>query len=295
MIEASTCVVCDGEIRKLRAALVSPFLSKRIWNRPPFSVNLVQCQSCKFIFYNPRIDNEETVRLYSGYRSPEYQRMRYASEPWYTEKFNVELASPESYDRRRKILGPILRNHIRERSIRRVLDYGGDRGDLVVGLIEGAEAFVFDISGISPAEGVTSTTNPAECKPDLIINSNVLEHVGFPNRFMEDVVKIAPVGSLIFLEVPCESPFGLARIARRIAQVAVIALTRPALARQIISPGSLCMMHEHINYFTERSLAALMRSASCTVKATGNYFVNGRAGNAQIVWCLGTVDSSRAR
>ena len=295
MIEVSTCVVCDGEIRKLRAALVSPFLAKRIWNRPPFSVDLVQCKACEFIFYNPRLDDEEAIRLYSGYRSPEYQQMRYASEPWYTDKFNVALASPESYDRRREILGPILRHHIRERSIRRVLDYGGDRGDLVVGLIEGAEAFVFDISGISAAKGVTSTTSPAECKPDLIVNSNVLEHVGFPNRFMEDVVKIAPTGSLIFLEVPCESPFGLARIARRIAQVAIIALTRPALARYIMSPGSLYMMHEHINYFTERSLAALMRSAGCSVAATGNYFVDGRAGKAQIVWCLGTVGSSDAR
>ena len=53
--------------------------------------------------------------------------MRYASERWYTEKFNVALASPESYDRRRKIL---------------------------IGLIEGAEAFVFDISGISAAKAL---------------------------------------------------------------------------------------------------------------------------------------------
>ncbi len=29
--------------------------------------------------------------------------MRYATVRWYTEKFNVALESPESYDRRRKI------------------------------------------------------------------------------------------------------------------------------------------------------------------------------------------------
>jgi hypothetical protein len=84
------------------------------------------------------------------YRSPEYQQMRHASEPWYTAKFNFELASPGSYDLRRKIIEQIFRSHIGDRPIKRVMDYGGDRGDLVVGLVKGAEAFVYDISGIPP-------------------------------------------------------------------------------------------------------------------------------------------------
>ena len=292
MIEVSRCVVCDGEIRELRQALVSPFLARRIWNRPPFSVALAECQACGFIFYNPRLDDEEAMRLYSGYRSPEYQQMRYASEPWYTVKFNAELASPKSYDRRRKILEPILRRNIGDRPIKRVLDYGGDRGDLVVGLVKGAQAFVYDISGIPAADGVTPTANPAECKPDLIINSNVLEHVGFPHHHLEEIVKIAPAGCLIFLEVPCETPFGSGRIAKRIAQVGVMALTRPSLARYMIAPASLYMMHEHINYYTEQSLATLMRSAGCSVAATGNYVVESQAGKGPIVWCLGIVGDS---
>lgn len=266
-----------------------PFLATRIWNRPPFCVALVQCQACGFIFYNPRLDDEEAMRLYSGYRSPEYQQMRHASEPWYTAKFNFELASPGSYDLRRKIIEQIFRSHIGDRPIKRVMDYGGDRGDLVVGLVKGAEAFVYDISGIPPAEGVTATTNPAECKADLIINSNVLEHVGFPHRFLEEIVKIAPSGCLIFLEVPCESPFSSARIAKRIAHIGVMALARPALARYLISPASLYMMHEHINYYTEHSLATLMRSGGCSVVAGGTYVVDNQAGKGAIVWCLGVV------
>ncbi len=295
MIEVSRCVVCDGEIRELRQALVSPFLAKRIWNRPPFPVTLAECQACGFTFYNPRLDDDEAMRLYSGYRLPEYQQMRHASEPWYTPKFNTDLASPGAYDRRRKILKPIFRSHIGEHPIRRVLDYGGDRGDLVVGLIEGAEAYVYDISNIPAAKGVTSTTNPAECKPDLTINSNVLEHVGFPHLFLKEIVKIAPTQSLIFLEVPCESPFGFSRIARRIAQVGIMAITRPALARYVITPASLYMMHEHINYFTEQSLATLMRSTGCSVTATGNYVADHGAGKAKVVWCLGIVGDPAAK
>jgi hypothetical protein len=292
MIEVSRCVVCDGELRHLRKALVSPFLATRIWSRPPFCVDLMQCQACGFTFYNPRLSEEEAARLYSGYRSPEYQQMRHASEPWYTEKFNSELASLNSYDLRRTILKPILRDHLSGRTIRRVLDYGGDRGDLVVGLVEGAKPFVYEISGIPPADGVTSVTDPTECKADLIVNSNVLEHVGFPRQFLQEIVKIAQPGCLIFVEVPCESPFGLLRIMKRIAQIGVMALTRPVLARYMLSPASLYMMHEHINYYTEQSLATAMHSAGCSVEATGTYVVDNQAGRGSLVWCLGIVGNS---
>jgi hypothetical protein len=89
IIEASNCVICDGAIRRLKRALVAPFLAKRIWNRTPFCVDLVRCESCGFMFYNPRLDDDDLRRLYLNYRSEEYQQMRHASEPWYTTKFNA--------------------------------------------------------------------------------------------------------------------------------------------------------------------------------------------------------------
>jgi hypothetical protein len=289
MIEASNCVICDGEIRPLKQALVAPFMATRVWSRPPFYVNLVRCKSCGFTFYNPRLDTAEEGRLYRNYRSEEYLRMRHASEPWYTASFNAGLASPGSYKLRRSTLAAILRQHLGNRKIGRVLDYGGDHGDLVRGLIDGASAFVYDISGVEAREGVTSVTEPATCQADLIINSNVLEHVGFPRQLAGEIVKAAPAGGFVFLEVPCESPFGFARIARRVAQVGIMALIRPALARSIVRPASLYMMHEHVNYFTEQSLATLMRSCGCAVTAAGSYLLNGRTGGADMVWCLGTV------
>ena len=189
MIEASSCVICEGEILPLKEALVAPFLAARIWQRPPFCVNLVQCKACGFMFYNPRLDAAEEGRLYAGYRSEEYLRMRHASEPWYTARFNADLASPDSYELRRRTLAAILRQHTAKREIRRVLDYGGDHGDLVRGLVSEAAAFVYDISGVPAVEGVTSTTDPAACKADLVINSNVLEHVGFPRRLVGEILQ----------------------------------------------------------------------------------------------------------
>jgi len=294
MIDASTCVICDGSIRRLRQAMVAPFLARRIWDRPPFCVDLVQCQACGFMFYNPRLDPGEERRLYNNYRSEEYQRMRHASEPWYTVRFNADLASPQSYVLRRGKLAAILRQHLGQREIRRILDYGGDRGDLVAGLIPGAQAFVYDISGIPPADGVAATTDPAGCKADLIVNSNVLEHVGFPRRLVREILAAAPPGGLVFLEVPCESPFGWSRIVRRAAQIGIVSLTRPALALSVARPASLYTMHEHINYYSEPSLAALMRSCGCAIVATGSYFLAGRAGKGDMAWCLGTIPQSPA-
>lgn len=293
MIEALNCVICDGPIRRLKRALVAPFLARRIGDRTPFCVDLVGCENCGFIFYNPRLDDADLHRLYENYRLAEYQQMRHASEAWYTAKFNSDLASPGWYEIRRAKLVPILRQNLGERKISRILDYGGDRGDLVAGLLDGVEAFVYDISGIPATAGVTATTDPASCKADLIINSNVLEHVGFPRLLVSEILQAAPEGGLVFLEVPCESPFGLTRIFRRLAQIGVMALTRPSLAQWIARPASLYMMHEHINYFTEQSLTALMRSCGGTVIASGSYPSSGRAGKADMVWCLGSRASFR--
>src|SRR5260370_10972194 len=111
MTDVSQCVICESDIRRLKCALVAPFLAKRIWNRAPFCVDLVQCNTCGFMFYNPRLEDADLRRLYAHYRLEEYQQMRHASEPWYTTKFNADLESPNSYEIRRTILAPILRQH----------------------------------------------------------------------------------------------------------------------------------------------------------------------------------------
>ena len=288
MTEASNCVICEGPIRRQRRALVAPFLARRIWQRAPFCVDLVECQSCHFLFYNPRLDDTEAGRLYAGYRSQEYQQMRHASEPWYTRAFNEGLASTSSFDSRRRTLAEILRPHLAQRQIRRVLDHGGDRGDLVCGLIDGAEAFVYDISGVPAVPGVTATGDPASCQADLIINSNVLEHVGYPRRVMCEILEASPAGGLVFVEAPCESPFAMSRMARRVAQIGIMAVARPALAPRVLRPASLYLMHEHINYYTDRVLATLMRSCGSSVTAAGSYPIAGQSGKGIMAWCLGT-------
>jgi hypothetical protein len=135
---------------------------------------------------------------------------------------------------------------------------------------------------------VISIADPAACKADLIVNSNVLEHVGFPRKMLREMLNSAPSDGLVFIEVPCESALELGRIVKRLAQIAVVAGTRPKLARHLLRPASLYLMHEHINYFSEQSLTALMRSSGGKVIASGRYSSSGRAGNTDLVWCLGS-------
>jgi hypothetical protein len=286
MIEITSCAVCDGPIRHVKRALVAPFLAKRIWNRKPFSLDLVRCQACGFMFYNPRLDDAELQRAYGGYRSNEYLEMRNKFEPWYTEKFNADLASDSHYESRRAKLAPIFKQNLDGRKIRRVLDYGGDHGDLMLGLFGDAELLVYDISGATPAPGVIATSNPAACHADLIINSNVLEHVGSPRALVSEILQAAPSGGLIFLEVPCEAALGAKRIIRRMAQIAFMAVARPSLASHVIRPATLYMMHEHVNYFTEQSLTTLMTKSGGKVVASGYYPLAARASDEGVIWCL---------
>jgi len=287
MIEVSSCVICAGKIRHLKRAMVAPFLSWRIWkSASPIFVNLVRCEACGFVFYNPRLDDTELHREYGNYRSSEYLEMRNSFEPWYTEKFNASLASDQHYATRRAKLIPLLRYHLGDRKIERILDYGGDHGDLMIGLIEDAELFLFDISEANAADGVKPIRDPAACRADLIINSNVLEHVGFPRSLVNQILQAAPEGGLLFFEVPSESPLGLKRIIRRAAQIGITAFGRPRFAAQITNAAALYMMHEHINFFTENCLTTLLHSCGASVIASGSYPLVSPAGNEKVAWCL---------
>lgn len=286
MTTVTECVICGGPLHTRRQALVAPFLAKRIWGRKPFQVALVECRDCGFLFYNPRMEPEEEARLYANYRSAEYLKMRNEVEPWYTPSFNQSLSEPGLYDKRRTIVAALLRKHLGTRKVTRILDYGGDGGMLVKGLVPGATPFVYDISGAPAVDGVSSTNDPKRCQADLIVNSNVLEHVSFPRRLVSEILDSTPTGGLVFLEAPSEFPMGAARMARRVAQVGWTCLARPGLAPSILRPASLFMMHEHINYYTERSLTELIRRSDCTLQSAGSYTLSSPSGKAAVAWAL---------
>ncbi|MGO9405598.1 MAG: class I SAM-dependent methyltransferase [Terriglobales bacterium] len=294
MHSVTRCLICNGNSLESRRALFSPFIAKRIWNRRPFPIQLLRCKACSFTFANPRFDPEEEKTLYAGYRGAEYQRTRYGCEPWYTEGFNRNLFSPEVLAKRRGPLAAIFREHI-PRSVKTILDFGGDRGDLFEGLVPGSLTYLYDISGIEPVNGVKALRGLDECTAlrfDLIACSNVLEHVGSPRNIVGEINKIAAPDSLYFIEVPSESPFGVAGFVKRFAQQLILIGARPGLAASMLPFGFARLVHEHVNFFSLESLTKLMQVSGLEVLAEGLYrgesfgFGPYKLAAGSMAWCL---------
>jgi hypothetical protein len=63
-------------------------------------------------------------------------------------------------------------------------------------------------------------------------------------------------------------------------------LLRPSIARYILCPAALYLMHIHINYYSEQSLNVFTETCSGKVIAPGTYPYGSRAGEADMAWCL---------
>lgn len=302
MLTASQCLVCDGNSLGSYAAVFSPFIAKRIWGREPFRIKIKKCRACKFCFSNTRFEPEEENRLYAGYRGPEYQAMRQSCEPWYTPVFNQRL-STGTMESRRAPIAAIFRQHLPS-ELKTVLDFGGDRGDLFAGLVRGASTHVYDISGIPAAEGVTAISSLDECAKlnfDLIGCSNVLEHVAYPRKLMADIKRIARPNTLIFVEVPSETPFGIRNYAKRSAQQLVLAAARSKVAASMLPLRFLRQVHEHVNFFSLDSLRKLMEVEGLHVRACGTYPSEGysfgpyKIAAGKMAWTLSSLQLDRPR
>jgi len=292
MKEVLTCPVCGSDrLKQASRAVVSPFLARRIWNRPPFPTVLVCCGCCGVRFFNPRLEPEEEERLYAGYRGPEYQKCRQAAEPWYTPRFNASLTDAAFLQARRARVAEILRRHLPENRPYRILDFGGAHGELVKDLLTGCVPYVYEISHVEPLDGVTACTTLEQCQRhefDVILCSNVLEHVGFPRTIIEQIQRVATPRTLIWVEVPQESPFSRSQMLRRIAQEVILLALRPQLGLRLLRPGGLCWMHEHVNYFDVGSLKALFQAVGWDVLAAEDYPIGGPVGG-EMAWAIGKL------
>lgn len=284
-----SCPCCNSGSLGSSHALVAPFIAHRIWRRQPFSVSLARCAECGFSFFNPRLEPAEEAKLYAGYRTQEYVAMRHAYEPWYTAGLNAKLTSPAFLAKRKAIMAEILRAYRANTQVRSILDYGGAHGEVVAGLIPGAIAYVYDVSGVQPVEGVKACTDVADCRQrafDLIICSNVLEHVGRPGHLVDQMVEIAAPNTAIWIEIPFESPVGATLTLRRLVQEAILLLLRPRVGWSALKPGILRLMHEHVNFFTPEALRRLLAMRGCKVMACETYKLDSPLGPYRMLWAL---------
>jgi hypothetical protein len=251
---AKACPCCSSYKLQNSPAVLMPFLSDRIFGWSPCSIdsswnlttieqgkaysicNSVECRECGLLFLDMRFDDEELALLYSDYRGLGYTDLRNKYEPGYATK-NIELNQIISYkDNIEKFLQPLIPKNPR------VLDWGGDTGKNTPFLGKSEYLHIYDISQKQTVPGTNSVQRAdlRNFKYDLVICSNVLEHVPYPAVFLKSLIdSISNKDAVLYIELPYEE---------------IVKKNKGKKDLQRIKKH----WHEHINFFTEESLRTLL-------------------------------------
>ena len=257
---ATRCVCCAGD-RILRSpAVLMPFIADRIFHWTPVSIdpswglktiangqaysicNTLYCEKCGFVFLDLRFSDKELARLYANYRDDAYVNLRDYYEPGYRERNqvlqvgNVYIRDVEAF------LEPVLKLPVK------LLDWGGDTGKNTPFKTCQTVFDIYDISDKMPVFGArrVTKTEVQSTVYDLIVCSNVLEHVPYPASLLGEICACMGEQTILYLEVPLEeimkAPFtGFHRNKRH--------------------------WHEHINFFSQAALQKLLEACRLNVIA----------------------------
>ena len=247
---AHACVICGSTELTKKIGQFFPFIAHKVADYPichvrlgdqmmfpPLLTNAIRCRSCGFCFSQLRFDEDEMASLYSGYRGPEYTRTRSIYEPGY-ERLNPLIGNtPVEIENRQAAVARFFTRLVDLAQMKSVLDHGGDRGQHIPRACEGARRYVYELSDAEPLAGITKISDlQAIGKVDFVMSANVLELVPYPNLLMAEIRQVCTEQTIVFLDVPLEmSP-----------------------ADDLPESEIPAAFHEHINFFTPRSLAALI-------------------------------------
>ncbi len=255
------CLICGNRNLTRKNAIVVPFVAERIFQKKSFHAWLMGCKTCGFKFFDLRFDDHELDKLYADYRDESYIRQRNRYEPWYTHKLHDRLFNnPGSWNNRRSSLVQMATDYepgIGTR-IKSILDFGGCKGQLIEGIFGDTRKYVYEISNVEVSPGIERAEYPSRNTYDLIVCSNVLEHVSYPHESVRLMYQMADKGSVLYLEVPDEQPHSLFTLAKRSVQQMLLLLLRPKLFVSMLKPGMFTHMHEHVNFFSRESVRYLL-------------------------------------
>lgn len=279
-------------------AVVAPFVANYAIGRKEQPTRLCECERCRFRFFEDRLTTGEVEKLYAGYRGDGYFAARHRYEPWYTRKVNDAIGKDEENKRnRRELVERFVRAHAEVSSVNTVLDYGGDSGQFIPDGI-GREKFVYEISDVTPIEGVTRLDTIGDRKFDFVMLSHVLEHCSEPLDVLSQVKPF--VGNLLYVEVPFEraelrfvgrggiySKY-LGALRKLPPLLTAVDLFSTAARRKLdaIPPLGFMKLHEHINFFDEASLRALFDRAGFITIAIGRETIHGSLGDTPVLSAL---------
>lgn len=255
---ATQCVCCSSENIKSSPAVLMPFVAHRTFGWKPVVIdeswgfltikngnaysicNSLYCTDCGFLFLDIRFSEKELSNLYNNYRGTEYNTLRESYEPGYTKR-NDQLNAGIGYIRNiEEFLEPHLKNPIS------ILDWGGDTGKNTPFKDKNSLLDIYDISNktvILGAKLVTKEEAQAN-KYKLIVCSNVLEHVPYPSDLLVDIKKTMDKESILYIEVPLEN-----------------LMMGNTIDLHLIKKH----WHEHINFYSEKSLRYLIENSGLEV------------------------------
>lgn len=274
---ALVCISCGALVCKSYWGVIAPFISDFVRPEHPPIVKLLECSSCGHRFFSYRFSDSEMSRLYSGYRGPNYFSVRNKAEPWYRESTNSANLNPDIVSSRKQGLLSFLRSHLPpDKKDFVCADVGGDAGQFIP-LELASAAYVVEKSDQKTVEGVKRVSAVTDISEgiDLIVCAHVLEHLPDPVSFIRQTLNAAAMaqGCLVYLEVPLEryhisdamSSAGYKSYLEsllRFRPLLVLADFASVLARGFLNrvfPPLIIKMHEHLSFFTPRSLEECLR------------------------------------
>lgn len=284
MYRIDRCPCCAGESFDRWPALVAPFIADYVLRAPVERCELLECRGCGFRCFDQRFTSEEIARLYGSYRASSYFEARHRHEPWYSRRYNDDLGlSAEVVQVRQEHLLSFVERFVRPAQVEAVLDYGGDKGQLLPAAL-GRTRHVFEVSDVAPVAGVTRLGREdelSEGRYDLVILSQVLEHHSAPAQLLQQLGRLTRPGGLVYIEVPHERVrLGLVprgggyrwyldqlRQVPWLTRLVDLWSTAARVKLDVLPPLGFAKLHEHLNFFDVASLRALVGRCGLEVLA----------------------------
>lgn len=276
---ATRCVCCEGGELESSPAVLMPFVAHRVFNWRPVVVdeswglqtipkgqaysvcNSLYCKACDFLFLDIRFSDSEMSNLYRDYRGPDYESLREQYEPGYTLR-NQQLKNGGVYaEQVEEFIAPHLKPDPR------ILDWGGDTGKNSPFRRANKFLHIYDISQkdvVSDALCV-SKDETLLYQYDLVVCSEVLEHVPYPSDLLVDIRERMGKDTVLYVEVPYE----------------------PLMKLQIESPEAYKRhWHEHINFFSLKALRNLLMACGFSVVESRPASINMDGSVVDVIQCL---------
>lgn len=213
MIKIDYCPICKSKnievIRKIEYCypekILNYYIDRRLkivfdsifkYNREDillYEVN--RCKDCQFIFLNPRLNDEETLKIY------DYLIEGHKFKTPKTE--NISPFDSEKERRIREMLGKYI-----DKEARIILDYGGCDGRMCINLRNKYKCEIIDIVKYILYEGIEYLGNNIKHienkQYDVILLSHILEHLSYPLELILDLKKnLKYINGIILISVPC--------------------------------------------------------------------------------------------